>query len=393
MTVRSYEAETGHVAADTVPTVSVVIPCLNEAETIEICVRKARRAMERDGLDGEVIVVDNGSTDGSPELAESAGARVIRESRKGYGNAYLAGFGAARGRYIVMGDGDDTYDFDLVARFVEPLERGADLVMGSRLRGHIHKGAMPPLHRYVGNPVLTGVLNLFYRSGVSDAHCGMRAFRRSTLDRLDLRMPGMEFASEMVIRASKAGLRIEEIPIEYHARRGESKLNSFRDGWRHLRFLLVHSPTHLFLVPGATMLVLGVLALVTVMADLNVFGREWDLHAMIAAAMLTIAGAQVIGLGLGARAYGVHHLGETDRLFERYDGRVRLEHGLLVGGAIFLGGLGAALAVLVVWIDRGLGALGEERLAVLSLTLIVVGLQVVFTSFFLSIVGLRRRDR
>jgi glycosyltransferase involved in cell wall biosynthesis len=347
--------------------------------------------MERDGLNGEVIVVDNGSTDGSDTLAAEEGALVIREKRRGYGNAYLAGFAAARGRYIVMADGDDTYDFELVGDFIQPLNEGADLVMGSRLKGTIHKGAMPALHRYVGNPMLTGMLNLMYGSGVSDAHCGMRAFRREALEQLDLRMPGMEFASEMVIRASKAGLNIKEVPIEYHPRRGESKLNSFRDGWRHVRFLLVHSPTHLFLVPGAALFAIGLLGMLAVLADFNFFGREWDLHAMIAAAMLTIAGAQVVGLGLGARAYGVHHLGERDNLFERYDGRIRLEHGMLAGAAVLLAGFAIGLGVAITWADRGFGALGEERLAVLSLTLIVVGMQVVFTSFLLSIVGLRRR--
>jgi glycosyltransferase involved in cell wall biosynthesis len=372
--------------------VSVVIPCLDEAETIAICVRKARQAMDREGLTGEVIVVDNGSTDGSPGIASAEGATIVHEGRRGYGNAYRAGFAAAGGRYIVMGDGDDTYDFDLVGRFVEPLQDGADLVMGSRLKGRIHKGAMPVLHRYVGNPILTGILNLFYGSGVSDAHCGMRAFRREALERLDLRMPGMEFASEMVIRASKAGLRIQEIPIEYHPRLGESKLQSFRDGWRHLRFLLVHSPTHLFLIPGAAFLVAGLAAMLAILANLSLLGREWDLHAMIAASMAAITGAQVVGLGLGARAYGVYHLGDRDRLFERFGGRIRLEHGLLAGGLVLLVGFGVAAAVLVTWINRGFGALGEERLAVLSLTLIVVGLQVIFSSFFLSIIGLRRPD-
>jgi hypothetical protein len=239
--------------------------------------------------------------------------------------------------------------------------------------------------------VLTRVLNRFYGSGVSDAHCGMRALRRDTLDSLDLRMPGMEFASEMVIRASKAGLRIEEIPIEYHVRRGESKLNSFRDGWRHLRFLLVHSPTHLFLVPGVALFAAGLLAMLAILADFNLLGRQWDLHSMIAAAMVAIAGVQVVSLGLAARAYGVHHLGEHDRLFERF--RWRLEHGLIAGTVILLAGLAIWIGVLITWIDRGFGALAEERLAVLSLTLIVVGLQVIFTSFLLSIVGLRRRDR
>jgi glycosyltransferase involved in cell wall biosynthesis len=373
--------------------VSVVIPCLNEAETIGVCVSKAMRAMQRGRLSGEVVVVDNGSSDGSPEIASKEGARIVREPRRGYGSAYLAGFTAARGRYIVMGDGDNTYDFDLVDRFIEPLEGGVDLVMGSRLKGRIHKGAMPALHRYVGNPVLTGILNLFYGSGVSDAHCGMRAFRREALPKLDLHSPGMELASEMVIRASKAGLRMEEIPIEYHPRQGQSKLNSFRDGWRHLRFLLVHSPTHLFLAPGAFMLALGFLGMLAVLSNVTFFGRQWELHAMIAAAMLAIAGVQVIGLGLGARAYGVHHLGERDRLFERFDGRLRLEHGLLAGTVLLVAGIAIGAAVLITWIERGLGALGEEQLAVLSLTLIVVGMQVVFTSFLLSIVGLRRSGR
>jgi glycosyltransferase involved in cell wall biosynthesis len=385
-TTQSAAAHSGQETLD----VSVVIPCLNEAETIATCIRKARRSMERDNLDGEVIVVDNGSTDHSDLIAAEEGARVINESKRGYGNAYQTGFAAAHGRYIVMADGDDTYDFDLVGKFVEPLAAGADMVMGSRLKGTIHKGAMPALHRYVGNPILTGILNLFYRSGVSDAHCGMRAFKRDALERLDLRMPGMEFASEMVIRASKAGLRIEEIPIEYHARLGESKLNSFRDGWRHLRFLLVHSPTHLFLVPGVALFALGLLGMLAVLADVSFFGRAWDLHAMIAASMTTIAGTQVMALGLVARAYSVHHLGDEDRLFKRYDGRLRLEHGLLAGAGILLAGFAIAIAVLATWINRGFGALGEERLAVLSLTLIVVGMQVVFTSFLLSIVGLRR---
>jgi glycosyl transferase family 2 len=356
-----------------------------------VCVRKARSAIERKGLAGEVIVVDNGSTDGSPQLASEEGAQVLREPRRGYGNAYLAGLAAARGRYIVMGDGDDTYNFDEVDRFVEALEGGADLVMGSRLKGRIHKGAMPMLHRYVGNPVLTRVLNRFYGSGVSDAHCGMRALRRDTLESLDLRMPGMEFASEMVIRASKAGLRIEEIPIEYHVRRGESKLKSFRDGWRHLRFLLVHSPTHLFLVPGVALFAAGLVAMIAILADLNVLGRQWDLHSMIAAAMVSIAGVQVVSLGLVARTYGVHHLGERDRLYDRFDGRLRLEHGLIAGTLTLLAGLVVWTAVLIRWADRGFGELSEEKLAVLSLTLIVVGLQVIFTSFLLSIMGLRRR--
>src|SRR5919197_5917438 len=240
------------------PLVSVVIPCLNEAETITDCVTRALRALGDNALPGVVVVADNGSDDGSPELATEAGARVVHEPRRGYGSAYLAGFAAARGEYIVMADADLTYDFNDIPRFLEQLEAGAELVIGDRM-DNIKPGAMPWLHRYVGNPALTGVLNLFYDTGVKDAHCGMRALRREVLPRLDLQTTGMEFASEMVIRASKEELAIAQIPIEYHPREGESKLSSFRDGWRHLRFLLVHSPTYLFLVPGAFLTILGFL--------------------------------------------------------------------------------------------------------------------------------------
>jgi glycosyltransferase involved in cell wall biosynthesis len=370
--------------------VSVVIPCLNEAQSIAICVRKARETMEAAGIPGEVVVADNGSTDGSQELAREAGARVIAEPRKGYGSAYLAGFAAAEGKYIVMGDADDTYDFTQIDRFIGPLEEGADLVMGSRLRGTIHPGAMPWLHRYVGNPVLTGVLNLFFRTGVSDAHCGMRAFRRELLPRLDLRTTGMEFASEHVIRASKLGLDIREIPIEYHPRAGESKLSSFSDGWRHLRFLLVHSPTWLFLVPGAALIALGVIGGVLVIGDVGEFGRR--LHTLIAAAMLAIVGSQVIQIGMYGRTYAAYYLGEHDPLFDRFRERFRLEHGLAAGALVFLAGFVLLAVILVRWIERGFGELGEEKLAVAGLTLVVLGIQTIFGAFFLSILGLRRRQ-
>ena len=369
--------------------VSVVIPCLNEAETIVECVTRARRTLDDGGLNGEVVVADNGSTDGSPQLAEGAGARVVHEPRKGYGSAYLAGFQAARGEYIVMADADLTYDFGEIPRFVSELQDGAELVMGDRM-DNIHPGAMPWLHRYVGNPVLTGTLNLFFRTGVKDAHCGMRALRRDVLPRLDLRTTGMEFASEMVIRAAKEKLDIRQFPIEYHPRGGESKLSSFRDGWRHLRFLLVHSPTWLFIVPGLALAVLGtVIALVSVL-QLEVFGREWELHSMVGGALFMIVGTQVLALGLCAHAYGTYYMGDRDPWFDRMRARFHLEHGLLLGGAIVLAGLIPAAVIVAKWIERGFGELSEERLAVLAVTLIIVGIQVFFSSFLLSILGLRR---
>ena len=373
------------------PLVSVVIPCLNEAGNIEACIAMARAGLEAGGIRGEVIVADNASEDGSGELAERAGAVVVHERRRGYGSAYLAGFAAARGRYIVMVDADLTYDFKEIPRFVRELEEGADFVVGDRM-DNIHPGAMPWLHRYVGNPVLTRVLNLFYRTGIKDAHCGMRGLRRDILPRLDLRSTGMEFASEMVIRASKENLEIRQFPIEYRPRAGESKLSSFRDGWRHLRFLLVHSPTHLFVIPGALMAVLGTLISLTVLLQVSVFGRAWDLHTMVAGALLMIVGTQVVGLGLCAHAYGTYFMAERDPWFDRMRARYRLEHGLMLGGALIVAGLGIAAVIVGIWVDRGFGALSEERLALLAATLLIVGIQIFFSSFLLSILGLRRRD-
>ncbi len=369
--------------------VSVVIPCLNEEENITEVVTMARSVLEREGIRGEVVVADNDSDDRSAELAAAAGARVVHEPRRGYGSAYLAGFAAARGKYIVMGDADLTYDFNDIPRFLRELDGGADLVMGDRM-DNIQPGAMPWLHRYVGNPILSGILNFFFRTGVRDAHCGMRGLRRDILPRLDLRAPGMEFASEMVIRASKEHLHIREFPIHYHPRGGESKLSSFRDGWRHLRFLLVHSPTHLFVIPGLALAALGALMALTVLAQVDVFGRTWDIHAMIAGALLMIVGTQVLALGLCAHAYGTYFMGERDPWFDRMRARFRLEHGLMLGGAFALVGAIIAAFIVALWINRGFGELTESRTAILAATLMIVGIQIFFSSFLLSILGLRR---
>jgi hypothetical protein len=372
------------------PLVSVVIPCLNEAENIEACVRAALEALGTMEVSGEVVVADNDSEDDSARLAERAGARVVVERRRGYGSAYLAGFAASRGRYIVMADADLTYDFNEIPRFVAELENGAEMVIGDRM-DNIQPGAMPWLHRYVGNPILTGLLNLFFRTGISDAHCGMRAVRRDVLPRLDLRTTGMEFASEMVIRASKEKLRIAEFPIEYHPRGGESKLSSFRDGWRHLRFLLVHSPNHLFIVPGAVLAGFGTLIIVVVETGLTLFGRAWGVHAIIGGALLMIVGTQVLALGLCAHAYGTYFMGERDPWFDRMRARFRLEHGLVLGGAFTLVGVAIGAVIVATWIAHGFGSLADERLAVIAASLVIVGIQIFFSSFLLSILGLRRR--
>jgi glycosyltransferase involved in cell wall biosynthesis len=371
--------------------VSVVIPCLNEAENIEQCVRRSQTALDEAGIAGEVVVADNDSDDGSAELAAAAGARVVHEPRRGYGSAYLAGFAAARGEYIVMLDADLTYPFDEIPRFVAELRDGAQLVMGDRM-DNIQPGAMHWMHRYIGNPLLSGTLNLFFRTGVRDAHCGMRGFRRDVLPLLDLRATGMEFASEMVIRASKEGLDIREFPIRYAPRGGESKLSRFRDGWRHLRFLLVHSPTHLFIVPGAVLLLIGLLISAISLSQMPILGREWNLHTLIAGELMCVVGVQIVALGLCAHAYGTYFMGEKDPWFDRMRARYRLEHGLMLGGAIVLAGIVAGAVIVGIWVQRGFGALSEERLAATAAALVIVGLQIFFSSFLLSILGLRRRD-
>jgi hypothetical protein len=374
------------------PLVSVVIPCYNEAESIEACVRSALAVLAEYEIDGEVVVADNDSDDGSGRLAEAAGARVVHETRRGYGSAYLAGFAAAGGRYIVTADADQTYDFAEIPRFVAELDDGADLVIGNRMN-KIVPGAMPWMHRYIGNPVLSGFLNLLYRSGIHDAHCGMRALRRDALRTLRLRSTGMEFASEMVVRAVKEDLRISEFDIDYHPRTGESKLSSFRDGWRHLKLLLVNSPTALFMVPGLVMLVTGLLGMALSASGITLLGREWQLHSMIAAALLTVIGAQVVALAVSARAFAVYVLHERpDRLLAWGQQHLGLEKGLLLGALLSLCGAVLGGIIIVTWINRGFGQLGEERMLVFASVLIILGVQSIFSSFFLSILKLGQEE-
>ncbi len=369
--------------------VSVVIPCLDEAETIAECVTSAREVLDDNGLLGEVIVVDNGSTDGSGELARSAGALVVEERRRGYGSAYLAGLAAARGDYIVMVDADLTYDFREIPRFVQELEDGAGLVVGNRLHG-VQPGAMPLLSR-VGNPLLSGFLNVLYRTNVHDAHCGMRAVRREVLPVLNLRTVGMEFASEMVIRATREGLDVREVPIELHPRVGTSKLSPFRDGWRHLRVILVYNPTFLFMLPGAVMLGAGSLVTLLVFVQVPVFGRGLYVHSLILGCLLILLGVQAIGLGLCARAYGAYFISDQDETFDRLRARFRLEHGLLLAAIVVVTGVVLFAFVFGRWAAHGFGVLSETRVAILGATLIAVGGEIFFTSFLLSILGLRRR--
>lgn len=372
--------------------VSVVLPCLNEEETVAAVVDEALTGLRKSGLTGEVIVVDNGSVDRSAEVARARGARVISEPRRGYGSAYLAGLAEARGEFIVLADADGTYPLDDLDRLLRPLRAGNDLVLGSRLNPSMQAGAMRWSHRWIGNPILTGMLNLLFRAGVSDAHCGLRAIRRSALPPLDLQTTGMEFASEMVVKAAKRRLAIAEVPISYRVRGGVSKLAPYHDAWRHVRFLLVHSPTFLFFVPGGLLFAVGAVALaVLAPGPLNLFGRVWEIHTVIVASLLTLVGAQVIQLGVFARTFAVIYLQERDRMLEGLWSRMNLERGLAIGGAVLVAGFAVLAEIVTRWILNGFGELHQEHLTVLALTLIGLGVQFLFASFFLSILGLRRR--
>ncbi|MGH3111165.1 MAG: glycosyltransferase family 2 protein [Gaiellaceae bacterium] len=376
------------------PQISVVIPCLDEEQAVGNVVDQAFEGIRRSGRSGEVIVVDNGSTDATPEIASAHGARVVSEPRRGYGNAYLTGLAAASGEFVVMGDGDETYPLADLGPFVDRLDQGDDLVIGSRFRGTIHGDAMPKLNRFVGNPMLTGLLNVLFGVKVSDAHCGMRAVRRDALASLDLHSTGMEFASEMVFKAYRRELAVSEIPIDYYPRTGESKLNRFGDAWRHVRFMLLYSPSWLYLVPGATLLLLGLAGmLVLASGPVDVFGRTWQIHTMLGFVALTLLGAQVIQLGVFARTYARVRIGEHDPLLDRLGRGLRLEHGLLAGGLIVLVALAGLATVGIEWASEGFGALGRAYETALLVTLLGLGLQVVFGAFFLALLTMPLTSR
>jgi hypothetical protein len=377
---------------------SVVLPCLNEAETLATCIQKAQGALARLGVAGEVLVADNGSTDGSREIAEALGAQVVHVPIRGYGAALQAGIEAARGRYVVMADADDSYDLGGLDPFLAKLRDGYDLVMGNRFAGGIADGAMPPLHRYLGNPVLTGIGRLFFRSPIGDFHCGMRGFRRDAILALELRTTGMEFATEMVAKAALRRLRVTEVATTL-AKDGRSRpphLRSWRDGWRHLRFLLLYSPRYLFLLPG-TLLALAGMAGVIVLSHtpLTVRGVTFDVSTLLFCAAATILGSQLIFFWMFAEIFatGEGLVPEDPRLVAAFQ-YVTLEVGLAIGFALFIAGILGALSAVQHWRTTGFGPLDAAatmRIVIPSVALMILGAQGVMGSFFLSVLGLRRR--
>lgn len=378
---------------------SVVMPCLNEVETLASCIGKAQRALEESGIAGEIIVADNGSTDGSQQLAHSLGAQVVHVPVRGYGAALMGGIEAARGRYILMGDADDSYDFGELPKFVARLREGYELVQGCRLPsggGTVARGAMPTLHRWWGNPMFTWMVRHWFRAPVNDVHCGMRAFSKELYTRLDQRCTGMEFASENVIKASIQGARIAEVPVTLHkdGRTAHAPhLKTFRDGWRHLRFYLMYSPRWLFLLPGAVLLVAGAMGYALALPRWP--GLMFDINTLLFSSLAILAGYQSVLFAVFTKTFAISEgLLPLDARMSRLFQRIDLERGLLVGSLGVLVGLGLLGTVVVQWWDRGFGALDYPttlRWTITGFTLTSLGLQTVFGSFFLSILGLRRR--
>jgi glycosyltransferase involved in cell wall biosynthesis len=376
--------------------VSAIMPCLNEAETIGVCVEKAVNCFAALGVRGEVVVADNGSDDGSAAIAESLGARVVREPAKGYGAALKAAVKSSRGKYCIMADSDDSYDWSSMGPFIEKLRQGFDVVMGTRLRGTIMPGAMPPLHRFFGNPLLSGLTNLFFRTGVSDAYCGMRGFSREAYERMDLRSSGMEFAIEMVVKANNKKMTMTEVPVTLHmdGRSRPPHLRSFRDGWRTLRLLLLYAPDYLYVIPGVFCFVIGVLLQALLLrGPVQVGGFYMGVHWLALGCLMSLTGFQILSLGAFAKAFAMNESFEMSGLvFGRLMNWFTLEAGLLVGAILVWIGLLADLAILATWLVRGKGPLGSTHAVFVATTVIALGIQVVFSSFLLGMfkIGMSR---
>lgn len=390
-------------ASDETPEVTILMPCLNEAETLETCIGRAQQAIQAHELRAEIIVADNGSTDGSREIAERCGARVVPVAERGYGAALLGGIAAARGDYIIMGDADDSYDFAAIYPFVEKLREGYDLVMGCRFPsggGTVEPGAMPWLHRWMGNPILSGIGRLFFLCPVTDFHCGLRGFRKESVEAMDLQTTGMEFASEMVIKATLRKMRIANVPITLRpdGRSRPPHLRSWRDGWRHLRFMLMYSPRWLFLIPGMLLLVLGAVGGGFLVAGpIRIGSVTFDTNTLVVCSMSVLLGFVLVLFAVFAKIFAVTEglLPEDERLNKlfRY---ITLEVGLIIGAIVTAIGLAALIGAVVYWGRRGFGTLScseSLRLVVPAATCITLGTNIIFASFLLSILGLRRRRR
>lgn len=372
--------------------VSVVLPCLNEEQGIGACIGRIKGVFAAENIAGEIIVADNGSVDRSMEIARSLGCRVFSENVQGYGAAYLCGLRQARGRYIVMGDSDNTYDFGDIPKFLAPLQQGADFVMGSRFKGVISRRAMPWMNRYIGNPILSGMCRLFFKTRLSDIHCGMRAFTNKAFQQMNLHSLGMEFATEMVVAALRSRMKIAEVPINYRERAGKSKLKPLADAWRHIRFMLLFCPLWLYMIPGLAGFLSGMSILLSLLGGpVSFLGHRWDMHAMVFASAVSILSYQVMNIGIFAHIFAINQgFLPVDRLIRFLHYRFSLEKGLILGMIIFSVGFAINLNIFLEWLQRDFGALYRIRESILAMTLLVIGLQTLFSSFFVSLLTLKR---
>jgi glycosyltransferase involved in cell wall biosynthesis len=377
---------------------SIIMPCLNEEETLGVCIDKAKQFLAENSISGEIVIADNGSTDDSISIASEAGALVVNVPEKGYGNALMSGIRAASGKYVIMGDADDSYDFTALNLFLEKLRQGYDLVMGNRFQGEIARGAMPWHHRYIGNPVLSGIGKLFFNSSAGDFHSGLRGFSKDAFERMHLQTTGMEFASEMVIKATLSGMKITEIPIVLYpdGRSRPPHLRSFRDGWRHLRFMLLYSPRWLFLYPGVFLVIVGGALMLWLLPGPRQVGNIFfDIHTMLYAFAFIILGFQSILFATFTKAFAISEgLLPEDARIDKFSALFSLEKGILFGiGLTVLGFLGSFDAILL-WEKTSFGSLNPAqimRITIPSILTVVLGIQSIFSSFFLSILHLKRK--
>jgi glycosyltransferase involved in cell wall biosynthesis len=373
---------------------SIVMPCLNEEKTVGVCIEKAKQFLQSNAIEGEIIIADNNSSDNSAAVAEASGAKVIHIYERGYGNALISGIQVSSGKYIIIGDSDDSYDFSDLRPILDKLREGYDLVIGNRFLSRKIPGAMPWHHRYIGNPLLTGIGKLFFKTQISDFHCGLRGFTRTAFNKMDLQTTGMEFASEMIVKSSIFGMKMTEVPtiLKPDGRSGKSHLKSFRDGWRHLRFLLMYSPRWLFLYPGLTLMLFGLIIemLIFLRPDLKL-----DIHTMLYASAAIMIGLQIVIFAVFTKTFAVHDkLLPTNQQIEKILNKMTLENGLLLGSILLIIGLAGAIYSYYIWREGTFFELGIKitmRIVIASFTLIVTGFQIIFSSFFLNILKLNTK--
>ena len=374
------------------PKISIILPCRNEEQALPLCLKQIKEVIKKHKLSAEIIVSDS-SSDNSPNIAKKFNVNLLKHNKEGYGIAYLEAFKVSKGKYLFMADADATYDFNEIPTFIQNLKQGYDLVLGDRFSGKMQEEAMPCLNRYLGNPILSGILRLFYRTKIKDSHSGMRAITKDALDKLNLRTLGMEFASEMIIKAIRNNLKIKELPISYYKRKGSSKLNPFSDAWKHMRFMLLYSPLFLFFIPGVFLFFLGLISMEFIyFGSINLFGIQLFYHPMFLSSLLMIIGFQLIIFSIFAKSYSINHLGENETtLMKNLYTLITIEKASIFGIFISLIGMLIYFSILLRWIKSGFPALNEIKNSIVALTLIVLGVQTIFSSFMLSILGIKEK--